>query len=118
MAANSDVSSKNIAVRSTGKTGVEMETLAATGIACLTIYDMLKYVGKDMVLNQIMLVSKTGGKSGDYTRQNQGHIRPCHRAVKGARRTIFLIVRLLILMSLRFAEPAAEPIFTMPNTAR
>lgn len=55
-----------VTVRSTGKTGVEMEALAAAGVACLTIYDMLKYVGKDMVISQIMLLSKTGGKSGDY----------------------------------------------------
>jgi cyclic pyranopterin phosphate synthase len=59
-----------VIVRSTGKTGVEMEALTATSVACLTIYDMLKYVGKGMVLSQIMLLSKTGGKSGDYTRQN------------------------------------------------
>ncbi|MHC4297466.1 MAG: cyclic pyranopterin monophosphate synthase MoaC [Planctomycetota bacterium] len=59
-----------VTVRSTGKTGVEMEALTATSVACLTIYDMLKYVGKDMVLSQITLLSKTGGKSGDYTRQN------------------------------------------------
>ena len=59
-----------VTVKSSGKTGVEMEALTAAGVACLTIYDMLKYVGKDMVLNQIMLLSKTGGKSGDYKRQN------------------------------------------------
>lgn len=56
-----------VTVRSSGKTGVEMEALTAAGVACLTIYDMLKYVGKDMVLSRIMLLSKTGGKSGDYT---------------------------------------------------
>ncbi len=56
-----------VTVRSTGKTGVEMEALTAAGVACLTIYDMLKYVGKDMVISRVMLLSKTGGKSGDYT---------------------------------------------------
>lgn len=56
-----------VTVRSSGKTGVEMEALTAAGVACLTIYDMLKYVGKDMVLSRIMLLRKTGGKSGDYT---------------------------------------------------
>jgi cyclic pyranopterin phosphate synthase len=56
-----------VTVRSTGKTGVEMEALTAAGVACLTIYDMLKYVGKDMVISRIMLLRKTGGKSGDYT---------------------------------------------------
>jgi cyclic pyranopterin phosphate synthase len=55
-----------VTVRSTGKTGVEMEALTAAGVACLTIYDMLKYVGKDMIISRVMLLSKTGGKSGDY----------------------------------------------------
>ena len=59
-----------VTVRSTGKTGVEMEALTAAGVACLTIYDMLKYVGKDMVISRIMLLTKTGGKSGDYKRQD------------------------------------------------
>jgi len=59
-----------VTVRSSGKTGVEMEALTAVGVACLTIYDMLKYVGKGMVLGPIMLLSKTGGKSGDYKRQD------------------------------------------------
>lgn len=59
-----------VTVRSTGKTGVEMEALAAAGVACLTIYDMLKYVGKDMTISRIMLLSKTGGKSGDYKRKD------------------------------------------------
>jgi len=59
-----------VTVRSSGKTGVEMEALTAVGVACLTIYDMLKYAGKGMVLGPIMLLSKTGGKSGDYKRQD------------------------------------------------
>jgi cyclic pyranopterin phosphate synthase len=59
-----------VTVRSSGKTGVEMEALTAAGVACLTIYDMLKYVGKGMVLGPIMLLSKAGGKSGDYERQD------------------------------------------------
>jgi cyclic pyranopterin phosphate synthase len=59
-----------VTVRSSGKTGVEMEALAAVTVACLTIYDMLKYVGKDMTIGPIMLLSKTGGKSGDYKRQD------------------------------------------------
>ncbi len=58
-----------VTVRSSGKTGVELEALTAASVACLTIYDMLKYVGKGMVLGPIMLLSKTGGKSGDYKRQ-------------------------------------------------
>ena len=59
-----------VTVRSSGKTGVEMEALTAVAVACLTIYDMLKYVGKDMTISPIMLLSKTGGKSGDYKRQD------------------------------------------------
>jgi cyclic pyranopterin phosphate synthase len=59
-----------VTVRSTGKTGVEMEALTGAGTACLTIYDMLKYVGKDMTISRIMLLTKTGGKSGDYKRKD------------------------------------------------
>jgi cyclic pyranopterin phosphate synthase len=58
-----------VTVRSSGKTGVEMEALTSAAVACLTIYDMLKYVGKEMTIGPIMLLSKTGGKSGDYKRQ-------------------------------------------------
>ena len=59
-----------VTVKSSGKTGVEMEALTAVSIACLTIYDMLKYTGKDMTISQIKLLEKTGGKSGDYKRDN------------------------------------------------
>ena len=50
----------------TGLTGVEMETLTATSVALLTIYDMAKAIDKAMVVSDIRLISKTGGKSGDY----------------------------------------------------
>lgn len=60
----------SVTVKSSGKTGVEMEALTGVSTACLTIYDMLKYASKDMVINQIKLLEKTGGKSGDYKRQN------------------------------------------------
>ena len=60
----------NVKVRSSGKTGVEMEALTGASAACLNIYDMLKYKGKDMVISRIELREKTGGKSGDYKRQN------------------------------------------------
>jgi cyclic pyranopterin monophosphate synthase len=53
-------------VKTTGPTGVEMEALIAVSIACLTLYDMLKAVQKDMVIETVRLVGKTGGKSGDY----------------------------------------------------
>lgn len=53
-------------VRTAGKTGVEMEALTAVTIACLTVYDMLKAAQKDMRIEGIGLLSKTGGKSGDF----------------------------------------------------
>jgi cyclic pyranopterin phosphate synthase len=59
-----------VTVKSSGKTGVEMEALTGAGTACLTIYDMLKYKGRDMVIKNIQLLEKTGGKSGDYKRQD------------------------------------------------
>lgn len=52
----------------TGATGVEMEALTAVSVACLTLYDMLKALDKDMVIENIRLLEKTGGKSGDYVR--------------------------------------------------
>lgn len=58
-------------VKTTGKTGVEMEALTAVSIACLTIYDMCKAVDKDMVISDIKLIKKTGGKSGDYMRDRK-----------------------------------------------
>jgi len=57
-----------VAVKSTGKTGVEMEALSGVAGACLTIYDMLKYTGKGMTIDRIRLLTKTGGRSGDYRR--------------------------------------------------
>jgi cyclic pyranopterin phosphate synthase len=59
-----------VTVKSSGKTGVEIEALSGAGVACLTIYDMLKYTGRDMVIKDIRLLEKTGGKSGDYKRQD------------------------------------------------
>ena len=55
-------------VRCKGETGVEMEALTAVSVAGLTIYDMCKAVDKTMVIGDIKLLSKTGGKSGDYKR--------------------------------------------------
>ncbi|XKM13278.1 cyclic pyranopterin monophosphate synthase MoaC [Orbaceae bacterium ac157xtp] len=49
-----------------GKTGVEMEALTAASVAALTIYDMCKAVQKDMTISQIRLLSKKGGKSGEF----------------------------------------------------
>ena len=53
--------------RLTGVTGVEMEALTAVSVACLTLYDMLKAADKGMVIRDIRLISKAGGKSGDWT---------------------------------------------------
>ena len=50
----------------TGKTGVEMEALTAVSVACLTIYDMAKAADKGMEISGIRLLSKSGGKSGDF----------------------------------------------------
>ena len=55
-------------VRTTGKTGVEMEAMTAVSIAALTIYDMCKAVDKEMIIGDIMLLEKSGGKSGIFTR--------------------------------------------------
>jgi cyclic pyranopterin phosphate synthase len=55
-------------VSTNAQTGVEMEALTAVSIAALTIYDMCKAVDKGIVITDIRLESKTGGKSGDYQR--------------------------------------------------
>lgn len=56
-------------VKNTGQTGVEMEALTAVSVAALTIYDMCKAAEKDMVIGNIYLSSKSGGKSGHYSRK-------------------------------------------------
>lgn len=58
-------------VRCAGQTGVEMEALTAVAVAALTLYDMVKAVDKEMVIGEICLIEKRGGKSGDYRRQVQ-----------------------------------------------
>jgi cyclic pyranopterin phosphate synthase len=55
-------------VRTNAQTGVEMEALTAVSVAALTIYDMIKAVDKTMVIGDICLVQKSGGRSGDYRR--------------------------------------------------
>jgi len=55
-------------VDTTGQTGVEMEALTAVSVAALTVYDMCKSADKDMVIGEVMLVEKSGGRSGTYTR--------------------------------------------------
>jgi cyclic pyranopterin phosphate synthase len=53
--------------RTEAQTGVEMEALTAVSVAALTLYDMVKAVDKRMVIGDIRLVAKRGGRSGDYT---------------------------------------------------
>ena len=55
-------------VKAEGKTGVEMEALTAVSVAALTVYDMCKAADKGMVISDICLMKKTGGKSGTYVR--------------------------------------------------
>lgn len=68
-----EITGEGIAIRSvaatTGSTGVEMEALTAASIAALTIYDMCKALDKSIVIREVQLEHKSGGKSGDYTRK-------------------------------------------------
>jgi cyclic pyranopterin phosphate synthase len=57
--------------RTDSKTGVEMEALTAVSVAALTLYDMCKAIDKDMLITNIRLESKTGGRSGDYNRARE-----------------------------------------------
>ncbi|AQS06588.1 cyclic pyranopterin monophosphate synthase MoaC [Clostridium beijerinckii] len=70
---NFNIGEKEIEIEATvstvGKTGVEMEALTAVTTAALTIYDMCKAVDRDMVIENIRLIKKTGGKSGEYIRE-------------------------------------------------
>ena len=56
-------------VQTVGQTGVEMEALTAVSVAALTIYDMCKAVDKEMIISNILLLEKSGGKSGAFTRK-------------------------------------------------
>ena len=58
-------------VRTSGQTGVEMEALTAVSVAALTVYDMVKAVDKGMVIGEICLVEKKGGRSGHYRRSQR-----------------------------------------------
>ena len=53
-------------VRTTGRTGVEMEALTAVSVACLTLFDMLKAADRGMVIEDVRVCSKSGGRSGDW----------------------------------------------------
>lgn len=58
-------------VRTNGVTGVEMEALTAVSVACLTLFDMLKAIDRTMVIGGIEVTSKSGGKSGDWSRPQE-----------------------------------------------
>ena len=67
-------------VRTTGPTGVEMEALTAVAAAGLTIYDMVKAVDRAVVIGDIRLIEKRGGRSGVWTRRREGRLNdPCSR---------------------------------------
>ena len=57
-----------VSVRTSAKTGVEMEALTAVSVGCLTVYDMVKAVEREMEIQNIHLLQKKGGKSGDFCR--------------------------------------------------
>lgn len=57
-----------VTAKLTGQTGVEMEALTGTSIGLLTIYDMVKAIDKGMIIKNVQLETKSGGKSGDYQR--------------------------------------------------
>ena len=59
-------------VKAWDRTGVEMEALTAVIIGALTLYDMCKAVDREMVIGEVRLVSKSGGRSGEYRRQREG----------------------------------------------
>lgn len=59
-------------VRTTGRTGVEMEALTAVSVALLTVYDMAKALDRDMQISDISLLAKSGGVGGDYARVDGG----------------------------------------------
>ncbi len=67
---SAEIVESGVAIRATAATtaatGVEMEALTAAAIAALTVYDMCKALDKGIVIREVLLVSKTGGKSGDY----------------------------------------------------
>jgi len=66
LAVDSDGVTATATITTTGRTGVEMEAMTAVSVALLTIYDMAKAIDKAMTIDSIRLLSKTGGKSGDW----------------------------------------------------
>ncbi|MBM3318000.1 MAG: cyclic pyranopterin monophosphate synthase MoaC [Candidatus Eisenbacteria bacterium] len=70
------------AVRLTGRTGAEMEALTAVAVAALTIYDMCKAVDRAMVIGEIRLLEKSGGRSGRYRREGEASHEPGRRRLR------------------------------------
>lgn len=62
----------NSFAKTEAKTGIEMETIVAASVAAITIYDMCKAIDKSIVISNLMLKSKTGGKSGDFINEKFG----------------------------------------------
>lgn len=58
-----------VTVATTGKTGVEMEAMTAASIGCLTVYDMVKSVDREVSIGPVLLLEKSGGKSGTFKRE-------------------------------------------------
>ena len=79
-------------VKTAGQTGVEMEALTAAAVAALTVYDMVKAVDKSAVIESVRLLTKSGGKSGNYSAAEQSPSRPQdkknQRAPKGSPRVL------------------------------
>lgn len=61
-----------VTARTTGRTGVEMEALTGASVAALTMYDMCKAVDREMCIESIRLCRKSGGKSGEFVREEEG----------------------------------------------
>ncbi len=74
--------------RTAAQTGVEMEALTAVAVAALTLYDMVKAVDKAMVIGEICLMRKTGGRSGLYRRKDSGERRTKNKEQRTERRNV------------------------------
>ncbi len=94
-------------VKTTGKTGVEMEALTGVQIALLTIYDMCKAVDKAMVITDVHLLSKAGGKSGDFVWKQASEVQS--RLFVSAKRRVRKSIRLMRLSSKKISVLRVMP---------
>ena len=69
-----DLDGNGVSVTATAKTAVEMEALTAASVALLTVYDMAKALDKGMIISNVRLLAKSGGKSGDWTAREDGTV--------------------------------------------